>query len=75
MVYGKLGIISKVSKVCNYLLFVFKLAVSRDFLSVFFLESNPPCAPEKQIKMVLLKNSFARRYSNFKFEKFVSAHC
>ena len=30
-------------------------------------------APDKQAKMVLLKNSFSRRYSNLKFEKIDSA--
>ena len=32
-------------------------------------------APDNQAKMVLLKNSFLRRYSNLKFKKFDSAQC
>ena len=39
----------------------------------FFHESNPSGAPDKQAKMVFLKNLFSRRYSNLKFEKFDSA--
>ena len=46
-----------------------KVAVFRFFFVAIFLfyESN-----DKQAKLVLLKNSFSRRYSYFKFEKFDS---
>ena len=39
----------------------------------FFSLIKPIWAPDKQAKMVFLKNSFSRRYSNLKFEKFDSA--
>ena len=42
-----------------------KVAVSRDFLAFFILLIQPIWAPDKQFKMVSLKNSFSGRYSNF----------
>ena len=39
----------------------------------FFSLIEPIGALDKQAKMVFLKNSFSRRYSNLKFEKFDSA--
>ena len=50
----------------------FKEAVSRDFRTLFFLLIEPIWAPDKQVKMVFLENSFSRRFSNLKFEKFDS---
>ena len=50
-----------------------KEAVSRDFRPQFFSWIEPIWAPDKQAKMVLLKNLFSRRYSNSKFQKFDSA--
>ena len=67
---------------CCWLLFLltvvvftcpFKGAVSRDFRTLFFSLIKPIWAPDKQAKMVFLKNLFSRRYSNLKFEKFDSA--
>ena len=49
----------------------FKGAVSQDFLPFLLIE--PIWAPDEQAKIVFLKNSFLRRYSNLKFEKFDSA--
>ena len=39
----------------------------------FFALIEPIWAPDKQAKMLFLKNSFSRRYSNLKLEKFDSA--
>ena len=39
----------------------------------FFSLIKPIWAPDKQAKMVFLKNSFSRRYSNLKFFEFDSA--
>ena len=39
----------------------------------FFSLIEPIWSPDKQAKMVFLKNSFSRRYSNLKFEKNDSA--
>ena len=50
-----------------------KGAVSRDFRTLFFSLIKPIWAPDEHAKMVFLKNSFSRRYSNLKFEKFDSA--
>ena len=41
----------------------------------FFSWIEPIWAPDKQAKMVLLKNSFSWRYLNAKFKKFYSAQC
>ena len=41
-----------------------KVAVSRDFLGLFSPWFQHTWAPEKQAKMILLKDSFSRRYSN-----------
>ena len=46
---------------------IFKVAVSRDLLAIFYFR-----AQNKQIITVFLKNSFLRKYSNFKFEKIYS---
>ena len=46
----------------------FKEAVSRDFRTLFFSWIEPIWVPDKQSKIVLLKNSFSRRYSNLKFK-------
>ena len=47
--------------------------MSRDFRPQFFSLIEPIWVPDKQAKMVFLKNLFSRRYSNLKFEKFDSA--
>ena len=39
----------------------------------FFSLIEPIWSPDKQAKMVFLKNSFSQRYSNLKFEKIDSA--
>ena len=44
-----------------------------NFCHFFILWIEPNWAPDKQAKMVLLKNLFSRRYSNVKVEKFDSA--
>ena len=44
---------------------VLKSAVSRDF-SEFFPTIQPTWAPDKQAKMVLLKDSFSRKYARNK---------
>ena len=44
--------------------------VSRDFLPLFFSLMEPIWSPDKQAKMVFLKNSFSPRYLNLKLEKF-----
>ena len=41
----------------------------------FFPLIEPIWSPDKQAKMVFIKNSFSRRYSNLKIEKFDSAQC
>ena len=43
----------------------FKVAVSQDFLAIFILIIQPIWAPDKQVKIVSLKNLFSWRYSNF----------
>ena len=46
----------------------------REILWQFFVSwIEPPWASDKQNKLVLLKDYFSQRYSNFKFEKFDSA--
>ena len=50
-----------------------KVAVSRDFRPQLFSQIEPSWAPDKQAQMGLLENSFSRRYSNLKLEKFDSA--
>ena len=47
---------------------ILKVAVSRDFLAFFYFMNQT-----QQSEIVLLKNSFSRRYSNFKLENFDSA--
>ena len=51
----------------------FKGAVSRDFRPLIFSWIESIWVPDKQAKMVFLKYSFSRRYSNSKFENFDSA--
>ena len=54
----------------------FKEAVSRDFRPLFFMDRiETILSPDRQAELVLLKNSFSRRYSNSKIEKFDSAQC
>ena len=51
------------------------MAVSPDFLAFFYFMNGTHLATKKQAKIVLLKESFSRRFSNFNFEKFDSAQC
>ena len=44
-----------------------KVAVSRDFFAFFISWFKPILAPNKQVKMFSLKNSFPLIYSNFKW--------
>ena len=46
-----------------------------NFWHFLFYESNPPGPLINWLKCFFLKNSFSRRHSNFKFEKFNSALC
>ena len=45
-----------------------KVTVSQELLAILFHESNPPGPLINLAKMILLKDSFLRRYRNFKFE-------
>ena len=59
-----------------FLYFFLKWQCHKIFDLNLFSQIDPIWAPDKQARMVLLiKNSFLRRYSNLKFEKFDSAQC
>ena len=47
-------------------MFLLKVAVSQDFLAFFVYETKSPGNPDKQAKLILLNDSFARRYSQNK---------
>ena len=53
---------------CTGMFHHFKVSVSRDCLAFFYFINPTLWAPDKQVKMVSLKNSFSRIYSNF-FDK------
>ena len=51
----RIGFCGRIGYFCNCC-YHFKMSVSRDFLAFCFNETNPPSAPYKQAKMVLLKD-------------------
>ena len=63
----------KTQELQNENLSILKWLCHEVFLNFFISLNQPIWAPNKQAKMVFLKNSFLRRYSNFKFKKFISA--